>query len=355
MMHLVDMNSAASPLLAGAKWSFVTRRVRRGEIRLLDGDLASARSGDLVLAEVQELGSHKRLQLSDGRFSALFPKDRVVLACADRFAEDQFEGVAVLSGEGADLLAGGGVVGQMRSRNGKVKRPTRLSVIGRLADGNGCVANVADYALEALPGSRPARVVGVLGTGMNAGKTAAAAGLVNGFARFGARVAAIKATGTGSFGDVQHYEAAGAAEVLDFTDVGLASTYRQSVDRLEGVTRTLLSAAADCDIAIVELADGISQVETAELLRCQNYRALFDAFLLAAPGALAARGALDWLSAEAQIAPVALTGLMTQAPLAVAEAETLGLPVFSREDLSDPATASCLNGILSHGSRVGAA
>lgn len=354
-MHIIDINAAASPLLAGAKWSFVTRRVARAGIRLVNRDLASATSGDLVLAEVQELGSHKRLQLSDGRFSTLYPKDRVVLACADRFAEDQFEGIAALSEDGADLLAGGGAIGQMRARNGKVKRPTRLSVIGRLADETGRVLNVGDFALKTAPGARPDRVIGVIGTGMNAGKTAAAAGLVNGFARFGNTVAAIKATGTGSFGDVQNYEAAGAAQVLDFTDAGLASTYRQPVDRLEEVTQSLLASAVGADIAIVELADGVSQVETADLLRRPGYRALFDAFLLAAPGALAARGAMDWLRTEAQIAPIALTGLMTQAPLAVAEAETFGLPVFSREDLSDPATASCLTGLLAERLRAGAA
>lgn len=354
-MHLVETNAAASPFLAGAKWSFVTRRVSRGRIRLLDTNLSAAQSGDLVLAEVQSLGSHKRLQLSDGRFSALYPKDRIVLACGDRFAEDQFEGIAVLLPEGADLLAGGGVVGHMRARNGKVKMPTRLSVIGRLADAEGQVVNLRDHALNAVPGPQPRHVVGVLGTGMNAGKTAAAAGLVNGFARFGARVAAIKATGTGSFGDVQAYEAAGAAEVLDFTDAGLASTYRQPVAELEAVTRSLLTAASSCDIAVVELADGVSQVETADLLRRPRYRALFDAFVLAAPGALAARGALGWLKDEAQIAPMALTGLMTQAPLAVADAGSLGLPIFSREDLSDPATASCLQGLLLQQRKEGAA
>ncbi len=354
-MHLVDMTPKAAPVLEGAKWSFVTRRVRRGIVETVDTDLAAARSGDLVLAEVQDLGSHKRLQLSDGRFSTLYPKDRVVLACADRFAEDQFEGIAALSPEGADLLAGGGVVGHLLSRNGKVKRPTRLSVIGRLAESEGRVLNVGDFAIDPAPRRGPARVIGVLGTGMNAGKTAAAAGLVNGFKRYGDRVAAIKATGTGSFGDVHQYEAAGAAQVLDFTDAGLASTFRQPVDRLETVTRTLLSATGDCDIAIVELADGVSQVETADLLRRPSYRALFDAFVLAVPGALAARGALRWLAEEAEVAPLALTGLITQAPIAVAEAETLGFPVLSREDLSDPATASCLHTILSQSPRAGAA
>jgi len=354
-MNIIDITSAASPFVAGAKWSFVTRKVTRSKVRLLNTDLADAVSGDLVLAEVETIGNHKRLQLSDGRFSILYPKDLIVLACADRFAEDQFEGIAALSPDGADLLAGGGVIGHMRARNGKVKRPTRLSVIGRLADETGRVINIADFGLKTAQGPRPKRVIGVLGTGMNAGKTAAAAGLVNGFARYEQRVSAIKATGTGSFGDVQNYEAAGAAKVLDFTDAGLASTYRQPVDRLEEVTRTLLAASAECDIAIVELADGVSQVETAELLRRPQYRALFDAFVLAAPGALSAQGACTWLAQQAGITPIALTGLMTQAPLAVAEAETLGFPVFSREDLADPATASCLEGMLDKHMQEGAA
>ena len=347
-MNIVDMKSSAAPLIAGAKWSFVTRRVRRADIRLLDRDLTAARSGDLVLAEVQTIGNHKRLQLSDGRFSALYPKDRIVLACADRFADDQYEGVAAFSPDGSDLLAGGGVIGEMRSRHGIIKRPTRLSVIGRLANKDGRVVNVSDFGLPPSQGPKPKHVIGVLGTGMNAGKTAAAAGLVNGFARFGKKVSAIKVTGTGSFGDVQAYEASGAALVWVFTDSGLASTYRQPIGQLDSLTRTLLAASAQNDIAIVELADGVSQVETAKLLRSHTYRALFDAFVLAAPGALAAKGALHWLDSEAQIKPIALSGLMTQAPLAVAEAQTLGLPVFSREELADPATASCLIGLLEH-------
>lgn len=354
-MNIVDMNMAAAPFLANAKWAFVTRRVKRGGIQQLDRDLSRARSGDLILVEVQEIGNHQRLQMSDGRFSILFPKDRIVLCCGDRFAEDQFEGIATLSPEGADLLAGGGVAGQMRSRNGKIRRPTRLSVIGRLVDCHGRVVNIADHALDPIAGPKPKCVIGVLGTGMNAGKTAAAAGLVNGFFRLGRRVAAIKATGTGSFGDMHHYEAAGAAKVLDFTDAGLASTYRQPLERLEITTQTLLAQAADCDIAIVELADGVSQVETASLLQRPGYRGLFDAFVLAAPGALAARGALHWLSDNAQVTPIALTGLMTRAPLAVAEAETLGLPVFSREHFADPATASCLSGMLARAAQEGVA
>jgi molybdopterin-guanine dinucleotide biosynthesis protein len=331
---------------AGSKWSFAARHAAPGDAVRLDTNLVAARSGDLVLAEVTRVGNHKRLQLADGRFSPLWPGDRIVVACADRYAVDQFHGLARLSEEGADLLAGGGIAGEIVSRNDRVSSGTRLAVLGRLADGEGVPLNVDRYALPpAVPG-RPGLVIAVLGTGMNAGKTAACAGLVNGFARLGRRVAAIKATGTGSFGDLWEYDAAGAARVLDFTDVGMASTYRQPPERIVAGLDQLLAHAANCDVAVVELADGVSQVETAALLSRRDVVARFDGAILAVPEAMAARGGLSWL-AERGIAPLALTGLITRAPLAAEEAaEATGLPVLCRMTLADPATASALEARL---------
>ncbi|MEM9785465.1 MAG: DUF1611 domain-containing protein [Pseudomonadota bacterium] len=332
---------------AHAKWSFVTRRVNREEaIRLLPHP-DEAGNGDLILAEVTQIGSHKRLQLSDGRFSPLWPGDRIVVACADRFAADQFEGHARLKDGGADLLAGGGVAGEVISKNGRIARATRLSVVGRLAGPEGTALNLSNYSLPAIKPRQAPLLIGVLGTGMNAGKTAAAAGLVNGFARLGKRVAAIKATGTGAFGDVHEYEAAGAAQVLDFTDTGMASTYRQPLDRVQSAIDLLISHAADCEVGVIELADGVSQVETAALLSQPNWAARFDGLVLAAPDAMAAQGGLAWLGARG-LTPIALSGLMTRAPICVAEAEATGLPVFDRHVLADPATASALTGIIAN-------
>lgn len=339
---------------AGAKWSFTTRRVERADAARLLADPDKAGAGDLVLAEVTRLGNHKRLQLADGRFSPLWPGDRIVVACADRYAVDQFHGLARLSDTGADLLAGGGVAGEIVSRNGKIARGTRLAVLGRLANADGVPINLSGYALAPARPARPTRVIAVLGTGMNAGKTAAAAGLINGFSRLGRRVAAIKATGTGSFGDVQEYEAAGAAEVLDFTDAGMASTYRQPLERVIAGLDTLLSHAAGYDLAVVELADGVTQVETAALLARPDVRTRFDGVLLAAPDALAARGGLAWL-AEQGIAPMALSGVLTRAPLAAEEAAAVtGLPVLDRMVLADPATAAAFEARLAERGRSAA-
>jgi hypothetical protein len=333
------------PVTRGAKWSFAARRVAQGDAAGLDADLAATRPGDLILAEVARIGSHKRLQMADGRFSPLWPGDRIVVACADRYAVDQFDGRARLSAEGCDLLAGGGVAGEIVSKHDRIAKGTRLAVLGRLTDAEGAVLNLERYAMPAASG-RPRLVIGLLGTGMNAGKTSAAAGLVNGFARLGRRVAAIKATGTGSFGDVHEYEAAGAARVLDFTDAGMASTNRQPIARLIEATDTLLGHAADCELAVVELADGVSQVETAALLSRPDFAARLDATILAAPDAMAARGGLAWL-AERGLVPIALSGVMTRAPLAAEEAaQATGLPVLCRDTLADPATAAALDARL---------
>jgi hypothetical protein len=328
------------------KWSFSTRRVPAADAARLAYDLDGVQPGDLILAEVTRIGSHKRLQLADGRYSPLWPGDRIVVACGDRYAVDQFDGRARLSTEGADLLAGGGVAGEIVSKNEKVARGTRLAVLGRLLDAEGTPLNLSRYALPPVERARPPLVIAMLGTGMNAGKTSAAAGLINGFSRLGRRVAAIKATGTGSFGDVQEYEAAGAVPVLDFTDAGMASTNRQPLERVIAATDLLLSHCADCDVAVVELADGVSQVETAALLARPDYVARFDGALLAAPEAMAARGGLAWL-AEQGVAPLALTGVLTRAPLAAEEiAGATGLPVLCRSTLADPATASAIEALL---------
>jgi hypothetical protein len=339
---------------ARAKWSFAARRVPRSDAVALLPDPSAARAGDLVLAEVTRIGSHKRLQLADDRFSPLWPGDRIVVACGDRFAVDQFHGMARFRGAQADLLAGGGVAGDIVSKNERVARGTALTIVGRLADAGGAVLNVDRYALPPAAPGRPARVIAVLGTGMNAGKTAAAAGLVNGFTRLGRRVAALKATGTGAFGDMHEYAAAGAAVTLDFTDAGMASTYRQPLDRLIAATDLLLGHAAGCDVAVVELADGVTQVETAALLSRPDYVARFDGTILAAPEALAAQGALSWLAARG-IAPMALSGLITRAPLAAEEAgAATGLPVLDRMSLADPATASAFEGRLAGAGRSAA-
>ncbi len=327
-----------------AKWAFSTRRVvRRDAVGLLNM-LDQASSGDLVLGRVERIGSHKKIQLAKGRASELYMGDLVVLACGDRYAPDQFEGLAELDPEGSDMLAGGGVLGRMRHRHAKMSAPTRIIPLGLLANASGRNINLADYALERAARPSDLKVVGVVGASMNSGKTTAVAGFAHGLSRAGYRVAAIKATGTGAFGDFNAFVDTGAAFVADFTDAGMVSTYRQPLLRIESGLDSLLAHAKrdGCDLAVVELADGVFQKETADLLKKPQVRDGFAGMIFAAPDALAAAGGSAALRALG-IEPAALTGMVSCSPLGAAEAETAtGIEVVTRATLCDPAKANAL-------------
>ena len=337
---------ALSPLAfaARAKWAFSTRRVRQDRASQLLADLAQARPGDLVLGRIVRIGFQKRLQLASGRPADLYAGDLVVMACGARYAPDQFEGLAELDANEVDILAAGGVLGRMRERNAKVAAPTRVAPLGLLADAAGKLINVGDHALPPLQAPAGMTVIGVVGASMNSGKTTASASLAHGLQRAGFEVAAIKATGTGAFGDYNSFVDSGARFVGDFTDVGMVSTYNEPLERIEAGLDSLLAhaAAAGCEIAVVELADGVLQQETAALLRRPVVRNHLAGLMFAAPDALAAVGGCAVLNAIG-LEAFALTGTLSLSPLGAQEAEAAtGLRVLGRDELLDPAHASAL-------------
>lgn len=340
MTALTLMTAATPVLLDDAKWSFTTRRVNRDHVHDLKEDVAKAAVGDLILCEIAEVGHHKKIQLASGRASTSYVGDKVVLVLGDRYAPDQFEGVAELS-ETSDLLAGGGIVGSMRFAHEKVKDPTKVRVLGVLNYSNGQAVNVADYALKPTSIPKETIVIGVFGASMNAGKTTAAVCLAHGLKKAGWRVAGAKATGTGAFGDFNAFLDAGIS-ALDFTDAGMPTTYKMGLDRIEQGFETLVgSAAADgAEIVVVEIADGVFQQETAAILAGSSIIARMDALMFATPDALGAVGGVKVL-AEFGLRPFAISGMVTRSPLAAAEAhKTTGVRLLTREELCDPASVS---------------
>lgn len=339
------MKHTTSPIPAHAKWAFSTRRVARTDITAMDDDFAAARPGDLILARVDRISQHRRVQLTTGRPSDLFPGDMIVLACGARYAPDQFEGVAEIAPEGADLLAGGGCIGRMRARNERIKPATRLIPVGRLLRSDGQPANLQDYALPAPPQSRAhPPVIAVLGSAMNSGKTLATARLALGMRRAGWRCGAIKATGTGAFGDFNEYTDTGAHFVADFTDAGMVTTYREPLERVQAGIETLLGAAgeAGCDIVVMEVADGLLQRETAALIADPWFAQRISGLVFACGDAIAATGGGELLARQG-LRPDVLTGVLSCSPMATQEAEAeTGIRVLRKDDLADPAETTVL-------------
>jgi len=328
--------------LASAKWTFATRRVDHAVIAGMDYDFAAARAGDLILAQVESLGQHNRVQLTTGRPSNIYPGDMIVLACGARYAPDQFEGLAEIDPAGADLLAGGGCIGRMVARNDRIKPATRLLPVGRLLDAAGQSVNLDLFALPASTRSDEIPVIFVLGTAMNSGKTLATAQLALGLRRAGYKVAALKGTGTGAFGDYNEYADTGAHWVADFTDAGMVTTYREPPARVKGCMKLLLAHAAErgCQIAVMEIADGLFQRETGALVADPWFRARLSGLVFACGDAVAAAGGVAELASHG-LRPDALTGVLSCSPMAVAEAvAATGVPVLRKNDLADPAEAN---------------
>ena len=328
--------------LADAKWTFSTRRVDCGLVAGTDTNFAAARPGDLILAQVDSLGQHKRVQLTTGRPSFIYPGDMIVLACGARYAPDQFEGLAEIDPAGADLLAGGGCIGRLVARNERIKSATRLLPMARLLDAAGMPLNLDRFALPATGRGTDIPVIFVLGTAMNSGKTLATAQLSLGLRRAGYKVAALKGTGTGAFGDFNEYADTGAHWVADFTDAGMVTTYREPLERVKQGLDLLLCHAADrgCDIAVMEVADGLFQRETGALVADPWLKQRMSGLVFACGDAVAAAGGVAELARHG-LRPDALTGILSCSPMAVAEAEAAtGVAVLRKSDLADPAEAN---------------
>lgn len=328
--------------LARAKFAYTTGPVdHAAATTLLTGDLAP-RSGDLVLARVTQLGQHKKLERPDGCQSTLFPGDEVVVCYGHRYAPDQFE--AEIPGDLAPchLVAGGGVASWVLSQYAAMSAPTVIEPVGLLGDRDGRRLNLADFALPPIHhlGRRPLTIA-VVGTSMNAGKTAAAAHLVRGLSRAGFRVGAAKVTGTGAGKDIWLMRDAGADPVLDFTAAGFPSTYRATPTQVEAAFDLLLDhlSAAGADAIVLEVADGLYQAETAALVPSPRFAARVDGVLFAAGEAMSVASGLAWLR-QRGLPIYGVTGLLTASPLAMREAAAAtDAPVLDLRALADPTVA----------------
>ncbi|WP_159087072.1 hypothetical protein [Loktanella sp. Alg231-35] len=328
--------TATARLIAGAKWAFTTRRVDRDDLAGLSKNYKDAVAGDLVLCQILEIGHHRRIQLADRRGSITYPGDLVVVCLGDRYAPDQFLCRAEITDAPIELAAGGGIVGVVEAAHMRMDDPTKLLPIGLLKNATDQVMNVADYALPKLPKNNDVTVIGVFGASMNSGKTTAAVSLAHGLQRAGFDVAGIKATGTGAFGDFNAFDDAG-VPVTDFTDAGMATTFKMPLERIEEGFDTLVATAAanGANMVVVEIADGVFQQETRAILEGSRIKNRLDGILFAAPDALSAMGGVMVLERYG-LRPFAISGKVSCSPLGAKEAaDVSGLPIVTREELWD--------------------
>lgn len=342
-IHLLHRKQRVARALR-AHWAFSTRRVPRDAVWGVLPRGGAPEAGDLVLAVVDALGQHGGLQLPSGRRRRLFPGDEIVVAYGNRYASNQFEGLVPQTMGPCHLVAGGGIAARAVSWHAKMKAPTCITPIGLLHDAQGRRINLRDHALHPVHEIRTPlpTAIAVVGTSMDAGKTESCAFLVRGMIAAGLRVGYAKVTGTGAGGDTWLLRDAGACPVLDFTDAGMATTHLATPSEIEGVLTTLMAHLAEdgVDAMVLEIADGVLQEETAALLRSPVFGALVSGIVMAAQDSMGAAAGVHWLRTHARPPVLALSGVISAAPLQVREASlALGLPVHDRPGLADAENA----------------
>lgn len=331
--------------LTRAKRGFSTRRVDLATVFTLVSGPIRPRTGDLVLATVERLHFQRRIELPNGRKATLNPGDTIIVAYGDRYATDQFEAEVPLDLGRTNLVATGGVAAKMLSRSAGIRPATEITPLGLLADRQGKPINLSQFALphREAPQTRPP-VFAVLGTSMNSGKTTTNQALATGLSKAGYRVGTAKVTGTGSGGDFWAMVDAGASEVVDFTDAGYSATYKVPLPELETIMVDLVAhlAERDCDVILVEVADGILQEQNVDFIASPVFTGLIDGIFFAAGEAMGATFGLDRLQAMG-LPVVGLSGKLTASELLIREAERANaIPVYRKDELSDPARVQAI-------------
>ncbi len=321
-----------------AKRAFSTRRV---DISLAAGlAVANVRptAGQIVLAQVDRLGQHKRLEDVNGRRVTLYPGDEILVAYGDRYATDQYHAHVPETLGSCHLVAAGGIAAVAQDKSAKVRGATELTPIGVVTDASGEPLSTQAFACaDAGPNAARGRptIVGVVGSSMNAGKTTTIASLIHGECKAGRRVGAVKVTGTGSGGDMWAYADAGADATLDFTDAGYPSTYRLAAETHVQILELLLRRmrGLGMETVFVEVADGLLFGETAALICSSAFRQSVDGVIFAASDAMGAISGARWL-AEQRWPLLAVSGAMTASPLAIEEVRPhIEAPILTLEDM----------------------
>lgn len=326
------------------KNAFTTRRIPREAMLTLQRE-SIPRPGDLVLARVEKVGQHKCLELADGRRSRLFAGDLITVVYGNRYAPDQYEAMVPDHLGPCHLAASGGIASQVVHRCGKTGNPTAITPLGLVGDRQSQVLNLAGWALpRGAYHANPPPTIAIVGTSMNAGKTTTAAYFIKGLTRAGFKVGAAKITGTGSGRDTWLMRDAGAVRVLDFIDAGVPSTYLLSGDEVERIAGQLICELGryGVDVIVLEIADGLFQKETSQLMCSHGFLANIDGVLFAASDAMGGAAGVEWLR-QRQVPVIGISGLMTLSPLAIREIHTeTGLPVLTLAQLENAEIARAM-------------
>jgi hypothetical protein len=317
--------------------------VRKNQIKAYSFADHEPRCGDVVYGKVTRLGFHSNLENKSGRLHVLNDGSKSIFVYGNRYAPDHYEGrVPDRPSVEVDLLSRSGIVGIVKSKNSALKDPTRIRILGYAVDAEGHVLNTRDYPLI-VPSERPrkatsrAKMVLVVGSSMNSGKSMTASACCWALSTIGYNVRASKVTGTASLKDILHMNDAGASVYNDFTHFGYPSTYLLEEAELLRIFRDidLKFANNPKNFWVVELADGVLQRETAMLLASPEVQSRIHRLVFCAGDALGCIGGLKVLQERFGLVPDAISGIVASSPLARMELnDYTSVPTFDNLERS---------------------
>jgi hypothetical protein len=303
--------------------------------------------GDLVYGSMIYIGQHKSLENREGRIHTIYDGSKAVFVYGNRYAPDMFEGYVPDEFDNqADLLARSGIIGKLKSKNTKVSDCSRVKVYGYVCGKDGTVINTRDFPIietvtDPKPGKK-AKLILVVGTAMNSGKSQAAACCCWSLSTMGHKVNACKVTGTASLKDILLMEDCGAQNISDFSFLGYPSTFMLSEEELFKIFWSLDARYGSHNgYWVVEFADGILQRETAMLLGNELIRQRIEKLIFCSHDALGAIGGLKVLKDCYGLVPDGISGLCASSPLALKELKGFtDIPFFdsTKRDLDLMAT-----------------
>lgn len=307
------------------------------ELRL--SDEIPCEEGVVIAVEViDDKATYNQLELASGRMAVVRRGDVVVGALGRRKALFGYSGdvpESLRPGDRVHLLNLGGVLGHCTAHDRGRGEPFAAKVLGSvltfpfLGERIGVPARIGSMPLDrnVRLDVRGIPVVAVVGTCMDAGKTAAACAILARFRHRGLVVDAFKATGVSARRDVHAMEDAGARSTLIFTDFGVVTTTPETAPAL---AKTMLNrlAAKEPDAILFELGDGLLGSYGVEaILDDPEIRASLAAVVLSANDPVAAWGGVKILRERFAIEPAVVTGPATDNAVGVdIVSERMALP-----------------------------
>lgn len=282
--------------------------------------------GDVMYGRISALGHHRELENKNGRIHRLTDSTAALFVYGNRYATDAFE--ALVPDEPmdyVDLVSRSGVIGRVQVRNSRVLAPTTVRVLGRVVDKKGRPLSTLDHSLiepATIEKKSPrSKLILVVGTSMNSGKSTAAAAMCWALTTMGHKVRASKVTGTASLKEILHMNDAGATHYNDFTYLGYPSTYMLEEEEVLGIFNDLDLKFANNprNFWVVEAADGILQRETAMLLSSPEVKCRIHRLVFCASDAFGAIGGIHVLEELYGLYPDAISGIVASSPLGIRE------------------------------------